>query len=142
MAHYDLQEPFQTPPPLLNDRVIEAIQVDFAWERRDRNASGFAFEQVPEDLEVGVPTPHFGAPELEGRDVRAEADEVGCIAGGGGGGGLVGLRFCDLRAYTTTRQLVLSTTPYPNSGAVPPRRESWLQSASRTSISKKFSGTP
>lgn len=96
MTDDDLQKPLETPPALLDHRVVEAVQVDFARERRDANAGGFALEEVAEDFEVRVPTADFGAPEFEGGDVGGQADEVGRVAGGGGGGWLVGLRVGDL----------------------------------------------
>ena len=69
MPDHNPQKPLQTPPPLLNDTVVKAVQVHFARERRDRDARGLALQQVAEDFEVGVAPPDFGAAQLEGRDV-------------------------------------------------------------------------
>lgn len=105
MPHNDLEEALQPSPPLFNHRVVEAVEVDLPRQRRDGDARGFPLEQVAEDLEVGVPPPHLGAPELEGRDVGREADEVGGVARGGRGGGLVGLGVGYLSFMQPCRQL-------------------------------------
>jgi hypothetical protein len=96
MAHHNLQEPLQTPPPLLNHTIIETVQVYFSWERGDGDARALALQQVAEDFEVRVAPPHFGAAQLEGRNVGRQADQVGCVARRGRGGGLVRLRVCYL----------------------------------------------
>lgn len=96
VSHHNLQEPFQAPAPLLNHIVVEAVQVHFAGEGGDGDTRALALQQVAEDLEVRVAPPHFGAAQLEGRDVGREPDQVGCVARRGRGGWLVRLRVCDL----------------------------------------------
>jgi len=81
MTHDDLEEALQPAAPLLDYRVVEAVQVNFAGQGRDADAGGFALEQVAEDFEVRVAAADFGAAEFEGRDVGRQADEVGGVAG-------------------------------------------------------------
>jgi hypothetical protein len=96
MSHHNLQKPLQPPPSLLNHTVVEAVQVYFSGQGGDRNSSALALQQVPKDFKVRVAPPHFGAAQLEGRDVGGQADQVGCVARGGRGGWLVGLGVCYL----------------------------------------------
>lgn len=137
MPDDDLQEPLQPPSPLLDDAVVEAIQVHFARQWGDANARGLPLKQIAEDLEVGVAAAHFATAQLEGGNVGGEADEVSRVAGAGGGGGLMGLRVCYLYALVS-HDLSLYMLLSVHGSSRTRGKMVWF----RTSISRKFSGTP
>jgi len=80
MTDDDLQKPLEPLPSLLDDRVVKLVEVHFAWQWRDRDASALALEDIAEVLEVAVAAAHGAVAELEGGDVGREGYEVGRVA--------------------------------------------------------------
>lgn len=95
MSDDNLQKPLQTPPAILNDTIIKAIDVHLPRQRRDTDASRLALEEIAKHLKIRVSSSHFGAAQFEGGDVGGEADEVGSVAAVGRRGGLDGQRVGD-----------------------------------------------
>lgn len=69
MSYDYLQESLQTPSPLFDYCIVEAIQVNLAGKRWDGHACGLSLEQIAEDFEVRVSATHLAATKLEGGDV-------------------------------------------------------------------------
>lgn len=79
MARDNLQEPLQALPSMLDNVVAEAVGEDLARQRRDGDTGALALEDVAKVLKVGVPAAHAAALELEGWDVCAAENLVGCV---------------------------------------------------------------
>lgn len=89
----NLEEPLQTLPSMLNHIITEPIGEHLPWERRYCDSGAFAFQDIPEVLEVGVSPAHDGMLQLEGGNVCA-ADNF--IRGEHITGSSMGLRVADL----------------------------------------------
>jgi hypothetical protein len=79
MPHHNLQEPLQPLPPMLNHVVAEPVREYLARQRGDSDARGFALEDVAEVFEVAVAAADDAVLKLEGGDIGAALDLVGCV---------------------------------------------------------------
>jgi len=72
------QKLLETFAAVLNHIIAEAVGEDFAGERWNRDASGFALEHITKVLEIRVAAADGGLLELEGRDI---GDNVNLVVG-------------------------------------------------------------
>ena len=75
MARDDGEEALEALAAALDDLVREAVGEDLAWQGRDVDTGGLAFEDVAEGFEVRVPSTNDGVAKLKGRDVRLQHPE-------------------------------------------------------------------
>lgn len=69
MTSDDSQEPLQALSPSFDNLVGEPVGEDFAGERRDVDACGFAFENVTEGFEIRVAAADERVAQFEGGDI-------------------------------------------------------------------------
>ena len=76
MSRNDSEEPLEALAAALDDLVREAVREDLARERGDVHARRLALEDVPEGLEIRVPSAHNRVAQLECGDIGLYVADV------------------------------------------------------------------
>lgn len=79
MAHHYLQEPLEPFPSVLNHVIGKAVREDFARKWWDSDARRLSLEDITEGFEFAVAAAYRRRLELEGGNVGAHYDFVGCV---------------------------------------------------------------